>query len=185
MEQQQKQKGLVEELEFDSEVSIKIHSHSIEVQGKKLSISRPILHRNITFAVAGNTFKVSSNDENKKVKKMVNSYIAHVKNMIAGVKSPYIYKLKICSGHFPMNVQLEKTKFVIKNFLGEKFPRTVQLKEGVIVSIEGDIITVQSADKELAGQTSATIEQLTRRPGFDSRIFQDGIYIIDKGEAIR
>lgn len=174
------QKSIYEELEFDSEVSITILPGSIEVKGKKASIKRLILHKNIDFAVSDNTIIVSSQDESKKVKKMINSYKAHIKNMIRGVKEPYTYRLKVCSGHFPMNVHLEKNKLVIKNFFGEKYPRTVELKEGVQVKIENDIITVQSADKELAGQTSATIEQLTRRPGYDPRIFQDGIYVITK-----
>ena len=32
----------------------------------------------------------------------------------------------------------------------------------------------------LAGQTAADIEQMTRRPSFYTRIFQDGIYITIK-----
>ena len=46
--------------------------------------------------------------------------------------------------------------------------------------MEGNLIYVESCDKELAGQVAADIEQTTRRPGFDRRIFQDGIYIIEK-----
>ena len=46
--------------------------------------------------------------------------------------------------------------------------------------VEGEIVTVNHCDIEVAGQTAADIEQLTRRPGFDPRIFQDGIYITKK-----
>ena len=79
-----------------------------------------------------------------------------------------------------MNVSIAGNKFVVKNFLGEKVPRVLQLKQGAEVKIEGDIIHILSPNKETAGQVSADIEQLTRRPGYDSRIFQDGIYIINK-----
>ena len=79
-----------------------------------------------------------------------------------------------------MNVSIAGNKFVVKNFLGEKVPRVLQLKQGAEVKIEGDMIYILSPNKETAGQVSADIEQLTRRPGYDSRIFQDGIYIINK-----
>ena len=79
-----------------------------------------------------------------------------------------------------MNVSTSNNKLIVKNFLGEKVPRILQLKEGADVKIEGEIIKVESSNKELAGQVSADIEQLTRRPGYDSRIFQDGIYITNK-----
>jgi large subunit ribosomal protein L6 len=39
---------------------------------------------------------------------------------------------------------------------------------------------VEGIDKELTSQTAALIEKLTRRPGFDKRIFQDGIFMIEK-----
>ena len=100
--------------------------------------------------------------------------------MIKGVQKPYVYTLKICSGHFPMNVSVSGEKFIVKNFLGEKTPRILNVKPGVSVKVEGDHITVESADKGLASQVSADIEQLTRRPGFDTRVFQDGCYIIVK-----
>ena len=68
----------------------------------------------------------------------------------------------------------------IKNFLGEKVPRSLKLKHGVTVNVDGSQIVVEGVDRELAGQVAADIEQATRRPGFDTRVFQDGIYIISK-----
>lgn len=79
-----------------------------------------------------------------------------------------------------MTVAVSKNELVVKNFLGEKVPRIIKLKENVTVKIEGEHIKIESPDKELAGQCAADIEKLTRRPGFDTRIFQDGIYIINK-----
>ena len=48
------------------------------------------------------------------------------------------------------------------------------------VKVEAKDVIVESVDKELAGETAASIEELTKRPGFDKRIFQDGIYIYYK-----
>ena len=79
-----------------------------------------------------------------------------------------------------MNVSVNNDQLIIKNFIGEKYPRILQLKTGATVKIEGDKINVESVDKEIAGTVASDIEQLTRRPGFDTRIFEDGIYIISK-----
>ena len=70
--------------------------------------------------------------------------------------------------------------FTIKNFIGEKVTRTLNLKKGADVKIQGNEVIVESSDKEIASQTAADIEQLTRRTGYDRRIFQDGIYIFIK-----
>ena len=79
-----------------------------------------------------------------------------------------------------MNVSVSGDELIIKNFLGEKIPRKIKLKQGVEVKVDGNTITVSGPDKELVGQVSADIEQKSRRPGFDKRIFQDGIYLIEK-----
>ncbi len=123
---------------------------------------------------------------NKKGKKVIETFKAHIKNLLKGVSEGHKYLLKICSGHFPMAVSSTKEEITIKNFLGEKVPRKLKIKEGAIVKVEGDQIVVEGSNKEIAGQVSADIEQLTRRPGYDSRIFQDGIWLVSKdGKEIK
>src|SRR3989344_5431046 len=117
----------------------------------------------------------------KRENRLINTNAAHIRNMIRGSLKPYEYKLKICSGHFPMSVSLEKESIIVKNFLGEKIARKAKVVNGSNVTIKGDEITVTSSNKEVAGQTAANIEQCTRITNKDRRVFQDGIYIISKG----
>ena len=49
------------------------------------------------------------------------------------------------------------------------------------VEIKGDEVVVSGIDKEAVGQTAANIEQTTRIRGYDPKVFQDGIYPVDKG----
>jgi len=106
--------------------------------------------------------------------------------MIAGVSEGHTYKLKICSGHFPMTVAVDNKDFVIKNLLGEKVPRKISIKQGVDIKVEGDEIVVTGINKNHVAQQAAAIEEMSKRSGFDKRIFQDGVYIISKdGKEIK
>jgi large subunit ribosomal protein L6 len=85
-----------------------------------------------------------------------------------------------------MSVAVKDNEFIVKNFFGEKIPRIIKIKEGADVKVEGDIINVESPNKEIAGQVAADIEHLTKRANYDSRVFQDGIWITEKaGKKIK
>ena len=119
----------------------------------------------------------------KKEKKIINTFKSHLKWMLEGVEEPFVYQVKICSSHFPMSVTIEGKKLVVKNFLGEKVPRKADILENTEVKIDGDVITIHSPDKEIAGQTAANFEQCTRITNKDRRIFQDGLWITKKSRG--
>lgn len=173
-------KDLIEKLEIPEGISVSKEESFLIVKGEKGDVKRKFDNPLVKIELKNNEIVLSAKAAGKKEKSIVFTYRAHLKNMFKGVQETFVYKLKICSGHFPMNVSVSNDKLVIKNFLGEKVPRGLKLKQSVEVKVEGNIITVESPDKEIAGQVAADIEQRTRRPGFDKRIFQDGIYIIEK-----
>ena len=119
-------------------------------------------------------------DFNKKDKAMVGTIKSHVSNMIYGVKHGFTYKMKIVYAHFPMTVKVKGNIVSIDNFLGERSPRTAKIIGDVKVSVKGDDVTITGINKEHVGQTMANIEQATKIKGRDPRIFQDGIYLVDK-----
>lgn len=161
-------------------IEIKIDNNGIHAKGPKGEISRKLIHPRVGMGVKDKEIIITCKKATKREKSIIGTFKAHIKNMFAGVKEGYIYKLKICSSHFPMNASVNNGEFVIKNFFGEKIPRKLKIKEGAAVKIEGDIITIESIDKEIAGQVAADIETLTKRTKYDRRIFQDGCYITEK-----
>ena len=172
--------GVLRIVEMPSGVTATLHANTLTVKGPQGEVSKLFKLGDLSMKLEGNKFTVEAQRATRNNKKFAGSINAHVNNMVRGSQNNHEYKLKICSGHFPMNVAITSGKLVVKNFHGEKVPRTLALKQGADVKVEGDHINISSASKEIAGQVAADIEQLTRRPGFDTRIFQDGIYIIMK-----
>ncbi|MBI2148095.1 50S ribosomal protein L6 [Candidatus Woesearchaeota archaeon] len=171
------------ELDISQGINVDVANSLVIVKGPKGQLQRNFLNPRIKISKEENKIifkckqgmKFSQND-----KMIMNTYKAHIKNMFFGAVKGYTAKLKICSGHFPMNINVDGSNVVIKNFLGEKVPRKAKILDGVNVQVQGDIIIVKGLDKEKVGQTAATIEQTTRITDKDRRIFQDGCFIISK-----
>lgn len=185
--EEKKKRSLDQEIEVLEGVEVKQDGNTLSFKGPKGESSRVIWSPAISIKVeTGKILLKPTKKSTKRETKTIKTFKAHILNMMRGVNEGHTYKLKICSGHFPMNVSVSGSEFVVKNFIGEKVPRTVPIKEGVSVKVEGTDVIVESVNKELAGQMAASIEEMTKRPGFDTRIFQDGIYIVEKdGKAIK
>jgi large subunit ribosomal protein L6 len=171
---------LKEELEIPEAIKVEIEKGMFIVKGPKGEIQKRMHNPRVTSRIIGNRIVLESKRATQKEKKLIKAYAAHLKNMFKGIRDGCLYKLKVCSGHFPMTVAVKGDMFEIKNFIGETIPRTLKIPSGVSVKVDGQFITVEGIDKGQTSQTAAQIEKLTRRPGFDKRIFQDGIFLIEK-----
>ncbi len=161
-------------------IQVEVTGRTVLVKGPKGELTREFKFPKVFFKMDNGSVVIDVTKPSKREKALVFTLRAHLKNMFKGVTEQHTYKLKICAGHFPMNVSLSGDKFQVKNFLGEKIPRVLKIKEGVKVKVADKDITVVGCDKEIAGQVAADIEQLCRITNRDIRIFQDGIYIVEK-----
>jgi large subunit ribosomal protein L6 len=159
----------------------------VKVEGPRGTVERELWHPGVQLTKEqredGTVVIVRSDTPRKKIRAIAGAYTSHVKNMIAGVQNGFFYKLVIVHAHFPMQVSVTKDAdfLAVANFLGERKPRLAKIVTGVKVEVKGRDILVSGLDKEAVGQTAANIEQTTRIKGYDSRVFQDGIYLVDKG----
>lgn len=169
-----------EELEIPSGTNIKLDGGIFTVQGPKGETQKKLHNPKVKANIAGNLVVFEAKKGTQREKRLIKAYVAHLKSMIRGVNHTHTYKLRICSSHFPMTASVKGNVFEIKNFVGETIPRTLTLPDGVKVIVDGQFIIIEGTNKEKAGQTAALIEKLTRRAAFDKRIFQDGIYVIEK-----
>jgi large subunit ribosomal protein L6 len=163
-------------------VTVREQHGTFTVKGPKGEVTRRLYHDRVQYSVDGDTITISSTDATKREKTTLFTMSAHLRNLIKGVQDGFSYKLKVCSGHFPMTVAVKGDTLEVKNFIGEAVPRRLKLNPHCKVAIEGVIVTVEGIDVEVTGQQAAAIERLCRRVGFDRRVFQDGIYITHKGD---
>lgn len=171
---------LREEIELPEKVTAQWQNHVLTIKGPKGEVKRKFLHPHVKLSLEGSMIILSSSSATRKEKTIVGSFAAHIKNILKGVQVPHVYKLTICSGHFPMNIAVSGNELVIKNFLGESMPRRVAIPAGAQVKVEGKEIIVSSPDKEVAGQTAAKFETICRETKKDVRIFMDGLWITEK-----
>ncbi len=171
-----------EEIQIQKDTNVEIIGNLFKVSGPLGVNTRTFNDPRVTIKKEDNKIILDSKQQNRNIKRVIRTFRAHINNLIKGVNKNYVYKLKICSGHFPMTVSISGKKLIVKNFFAEKVPREAKLLEGVNVKIEGDIITATGSNKEIVSQTAANIEQVCRITNRDRRVFMDGIYIISKGE---
>jgi len=179
-------KDIQEKIIIPEGIEISLENNILKIKGPNGENQRKLLNPKIKISKKENYILLESKKPTKREKTVLNTFKAHIKNLIKGVNEKFSYSIKICSGHFPINVSLENNLLVIKNFFGEKKSRKAKILNGVEAKIKGNIINLESIDKEKVGQTASNIEQATRRCGFDRRIYQDGCWIIEKdGKKIR
>jgi len=173
-------KELFQNIEIPEGVEAEIDGAMFKVKGSEGENHREFKIGKLEFGKEGNRVIIGHKKATKKEKKLMNTLASHIRNMIMGVQKKFEYKLKVGFSHFPITVELKEKEALIKNFLGEKIDRTSKISGGVDVKIDKDVITVSSVDKEAAGQVAANFEIATKIKGRDKRIFQDGIFIINK-----
>lgn len=150
------------------------------IEGKLGQVFKKLVFPNVSFKISEEKVEIFTKKFTQRVKKILHTFRAHVKNMVLGVSEGFEYNLAIVYEKFPMKVELKSDMFVVKDFLGEKVPRSFQVLKDVKVDIKGKDIKVSGINKESVGQVAARIEQLCRITHLDRRVIQDGIYITKK-----
>ncbi len=164
-------------------VEVRIERGKVKVSGPRGELERELWHPGLKIEKSDGKVIIRSEIARKKLKAMAGTFASHINNMITGVSEGFFYRLKAVHAHFPLQVSVSKDgkNVIISNFLGERKPRVAKLMDGVKVEIKGSEILVTGINKEAVGQSAANIEQTTRIKGYDPRVFQDGIYLVEKG----
>jgi len=89
--------------------------------------------------------------------------------------------MKVVYSHFPIQLKLQGNRLEINNFLGEKKARYANIDPNVSAKVSGDEVVLTGINCEIVGTTAANIEHATHIRDRDPRVFQDGIFIVQRG----
>lgn len=163
-------------------VTARLDRDRLIVHGPHGEVQRTLPVGALRVTVEGPTVRIALlvSSERKLARSLVNTWERHVANMVQGVTHGFEARMKVVAAHFPMKVAVKDSSVVIENFLGEKYPRTASILPGVEAKVDGEFVVLSGPDIEQVGQSAANIERTTKIRDYDPRVFQDGIYIVDK-----
>jgi len=145
------------EIEIPAGVEITRNGESFSVEGPKGTLTRDF-RNDIEIKVADKTINLSLKRNDKFSKSLWGTYAAHIRNMIAGVQTPYQKKLILEGIGFKSEVKGKEMHFA----LGFSHPVVVQIPEGITATAEKNVITISGIDKELVGGFAASVRALKK-----------------------
>eukprot|EP00929_Paragymnodinium_shiwhaense_P105732 TRINITY_DN707_c0_g1_i16.p1 TRINITY_DN707_c0_g1~~TRINITY_DN707_c0_g1_i16.p1 ORF type:complete len:189 (-),score=63.30 TRINITY_DN707_c0_g1_i16:115-681(-) len=183
-------KTLVQEesIKVPKGVKISIKAKQVEVTGKHGTLKRDFKHLPIELwtAASGHEVRARMYFAKSKQLSMLRSVCSHIQNLFDGVEKKFEYKMRLVYAHFPINANITNggKTIEIRNFLGEKIVRTVNMLPGVIVEKSAavkDELVVRGTDIDTTSRSAALIRQSCLVKNKDIRKFLDGIYVSSHG----
>ncbi len=136
---------------------VSITSDAIIVKGKGGTLSRQS-HPSIKISVANGIAAVEPANSSRLARALWGTYAAHVKNMIAGVNTPFVKKLQVEG----IGYKAEVSGTNIKLNVGFSHPVMIAIPQGITAVIEKNIITISGADKDVVGQFAASVREVKK-----------------------
>lgn len=117
--------------------------------GTLTKVMKPI----VKFAIDKDTITLTPGQETPDTRVFLGTYVAHVKNMLAGVNKPFEKKLIVEGIGFKADIK----GTTLAMALGFSHPVNMPIPSDLKVTSEKNVITVSGIDREKVGQFAAEI----------------------------
>lgn len=132
---------------------------TLTVKGPKGELSRTV-HPLVQITISDDVVTVDVASKTDKVERSLwGTFSAHVANMVKGVTEGFKKELEINGVGYRVSMQGKDLKVEA----GYSHPVIYDVPEGITVSTEKNLITVEGADKELLGRVASEIRAI-RKP---------------------
>lgn len=130
----------------------------LTVKGPKGELSR-IFNDKIEIKVEDGHVSLKPKGEDGQTQSLWGTYASHINNMIKGVNEFFEKKLIVEGVGFRVEMKGKELVF----HLGFSHPKSIDIPEGIEVSVEKNNISISGSNKEVVGQFAANIKAL-RKP---------------------
>jgi len=142
-------------IQVPDKVKVSYTDRCITVSSDKGALSRTV-QGNVDLEINEGHINVVAGSEDRKVLALQGLYRSLVNNMVQGVSTGFSRSLEINGIGYRVEINGQT---VVLN-IGYSHPINFELPDGVTAKVEKNVLTLASIDKELLGQTAASIRKL-------------------------
>jgi large subunit ribosomal protein L6 len=121
----------------------------------------------VTITIADGLVVFAQKGDDPFARAIWGTYASHVKNMIAGVNTPYTKKLILEGVGFKSEVKGSDLNLA----LGFSHPVVVKIPEGLTVTAEKNVITMTGINKESVGQFASSVRAMKKPEPYKGKGF--------------
>jgi large subunit ribosomal protein L6 len=156
--------------------TVSVADGTLSVKGAKGTLTKRV-HPSIAINVDAEGVHITPKDRSRLAKTLTGTYASHVKNMVAGVETPFVKKL-ILEG-VGYKVELKGKQLVLTIGFSHTVP--LDIPEDVTVAVEKNVMTLSSPNKESVGQFAANVRsQKPSEPYLGKGIRYEGEVVLRK-----
>lgn len=144
-------------IQIPAGAEVSVGSGEITVKGKGGTLKR-VLHPAVSVKVENGQVIVAPLKDSRLARALWGTYAAHVRNMLAGVNTPFVKKLQVEG----IGYRAELAGRQLKLQVGFSHPVLVDIPQGITAAVEKNIITVSGADKEAVGGFAASVRAVKK-----------------------
>ena len=135
--------------------TVTVAGGTLTVTGAKETLSRRV-HPSIAIEVGADGVMVTAKDRSRLARALTGTFAAHVKNMVAGVTTPYVTRLILEGVGYRMEVKGSDLVLTV----GFSHPVTLAIPTNISAKTERNVLVLESADKDSLGQFAANVRRV-------------------------
>ena len=172
------------EIQIPNDVKVNLKGSMLHVQGPLGKVYKNFKKIPVLIQINDNKILLTSTGKRKKYHAILNTAKSLIQTLCIGVVDGFTIKMKIVYSHFPITINVDGKKILIKNFQGERAPRISMIKGDTVVVIKKDDVIITGHVLTDVSQTAANIQLKSKVKNKDHRVFLDGVYRYSKSKGI-
>ena len=187
-----KQQIIIDLTDFSGKIKMTLKKQTVTISGSRGQLSKNFSHLKTEIKKTGPlSLTITKWWASKHQAACLQTASSAIRNMAIGVTSGFRYKLRTVYAHFPIQMLINKegSKVTIKNFLGNKHEKTVDMRgQDTVIKVSPkvrDEFWIEGNNLEQVSQSCALISQKAIPRNKDIRKFLDGIYVSEKTTIVK